>query len=268
MNEGAFDPPADRPIFRAAEALITIGSAGAVFVAIAIAIRYWRTAGSAVPFFLLVGAGIAIMNEPLVDILGKCFHNGAARWRIFELFGRPIPAWGLFGYVIVYGVTAWCILTTMRQGAGRASFWTVIGAMCLIQVAMEMVILPTNLYYYFGYQPWSFFGMPLFWLAINFAGTTLTAAVLTVTWRYWTGYRQVLVLLLPAATQVLGSYFIGLPVFAALHSDAPNFMIWFAGGLSLALALVVIDILGTISRRSIRLASTADSPSGGLAHPD
>ncbi|EHB56468.1 hypothetical protein MycrhDRAFT_3662 [Mycolicibacterium rhodesiae JS60] len=122
---------------------------------------------------------------------------------------------------------------------------------------MEMVILPTNLYYYFGYQPWSFRGMPLFWLAINFAGTTLTAAVLAVTWHYWTGYRQALVLLLPATTQILGSYFVGLPVFAALHSDAPHFMIWLGGGLSIVLGLAAIDIVGAVSRRSIRSASTS-----------
>ena len=251
-----FSPP-DLPLSHTAEALVTIGSGIAVVAAFAVAIRYWRTAGSAVPIFLLIGAGIATVNEPLVDLLGNCFHNGAAQWRLFELFDRPIPIWGLFGYVIVYGVTAWFILSAMQRGASRLQFWLVLGAMMLIQVAMEMVILPTNLYYYYGYQPWSFFGMPMYWLALNFAGTVLTAAVLSLTWHHLIGRRQAWVLLLPMATQIVGSYFIGLPVFASLHSGGPAVVLWVGGAVTIALAAVAVDFLAAFVRSRVPAPSLA-----------
>lgn len=255
-SAGAFYSPPDLPMhFPAAEALITLAAAAAAVVAFAVAFRLWRTSRSAVPVFLLIGAGIATINEPLVDLLGKCYHNGNAQWRLFELFERPIPAWGLFGYIIVYGVTAWCILAAMQHGAGRTQLWIVVGAMCLVQVAMEMVILPTNLYYYYDYQPWSFFGMPLHWLAINFSGTVLTASVLAFASPYLTGRRQALVVLLPMTTQIVGSYFVGFPVFAVLHSSQQAVGQWIGGAVTIILAIIVIDLAGLLVRK--HLASEA-----------
>jgi len=196
------------------------------------------------------------VNEPLVDLLGKCYHKGDGQWRVFELFNRPMPLWGLFGYVVIYGVTAWFLLAAMQRGANRRRLWEVLAAMCAIQVAAEMIILPTNMYYYYDYQPWTFRGMPLHWLAINFSGTFLTATVLALTGPYLVGRRQALVLLLPMGTQVLGSYFVGLPVFAALHAGGPKLVPWLGGAVTICLAVLMIDVLARlVTSQSPRLES-------------
>ena len=248
-NETAFYTPPELPVSQSAEVLITAGSGLAVVVAFVVAIRYWRVSRSAIPLFLLVGAGLALINEPFVDLLGKCYMNGAAGPTIFEIFGRPMALWCLFAYIIIYGVVAWVIVTVIKRGASRTQVWGVLGALLLVQVAMEMVILPTGLYFYYGYQPWAFFDMPMHWLAINFSGTFLSATVLVLAEPYLTGRRQMLVLLLPMVTQVVCSYFVGLPVFASLHSGGGPVVMWIGGAATIVIALIIIELLNRLVQR-------------------
>ncbi len=261
QGDSRFYAPPDLPIAPNAELLITLGSAIGALAAFIVAVRFWRKTGSLIPLALLIGAGLAVINEPFVDLLGKCYHNATAQFGLFEIFQRPIPLWGLFGYVIIYGVIAWCIAAGMRRGLRQSRLWLIIIALCLLQVAMEMVILPTNLYYYYDYQPWSFFGMPMHWLALNFSGTVLTAGVLALAWPYLTGRRQALVFVLPMATQTLCSYLIGLPLFVALHSEAGPAAMWFGATVTIVLAVVFISCVArNVERGMKREASTFKTP--------
>lgn len=251
QGDGRFYAPSDLRIAPHAELVITIASGIAVIAALVVAVRYWRTNGSAIPMALLVGAAVAVVNEPLVDLLGKCYHNATAQYRLFEIFGRPIPLWGMFGYVTIYGVIAWCIAAAMRHGVRQSRLWLIIVALCLVQVVMEMVILPTNLYYYYDYQPWSFFGMPMHWLALNFSGTVLTASLIALAWPYLTGWRQLLIIPLPMTTQALCSYLIGLPVFVALHSTHGAVVKWLGGAVTIALTIAFISVVSRVVRRGV-----------------
>lgn len=234
------------------------------------AVRQWRRTGSPRGLVLLAGGGIALLNEPLDDILGLVHHPRPGQDVVFETMG-PIPHWGLPTYIIFFGGIAYVLLLELRRliFTPRA-FWIGIAVTFVADLLIELPLLHFRLYTYFGYGqvPMSIGGFPLYWLFINTTGPILCAAILFAAPGYFTGWRAALVLFLPLVTDAGCSAAVGLPVYNALHvPDAPAWMTWVGAFISCAIGLAILDALARwIYAHTLKMQQTAD-PTPSLAGP-
>ncbi|MBB3606105.1 hypothetical protein FHT40_005794 [Mycolicibacterium sp. BK556] len=210
------------------------------------AVREWRRTGSPLALILLAGGGIALLNEPLDDILGLVHHPRPGQHVIFETMG-PIPHWGLPTYIIFFGGIAYVLLAELRKlKFTPKAFWTGIAITFVADLLIEVPLLHFRLYTYFAYGdvPMSIGGFPLYWLFINTTGPILTAAILFAAPNYFRGWRAPLVIFLPLVTDTACSAAVGLPVYNALHTPgAPAWVTWGGALASCAIGMVLLDAM-------------------------
>lgn len=210
------------------------------------AAREWRRTGSALAMTLLVGGGLALLNEPVDDILGLVHHPRPGQHILFETMG-PIPHWGLPTYIIFFGGISYVLLVELRKLTFTPkAFWIGIAITFVLDLLIELPLLYFRLYTYFGYGdvPMSVGGFPLYWLFINTTGPILCAAILFAAPQYFRGWRAPLVVFLPLVTDTACSVAVGLPVYNALHTPgAPAWATWGGAIASCAIGLVILDAL-------------------------
>lgn len=210
------------------------------------AVREWRRTGSPLCFVMLTGGGVALLNEPLDDLLGLVHHPREGQHVVFETMG-PIPHWGLPTYIIFFGGLSYVLLIELQKLTFTPKmFWLGIGITFVLDCAIELPLLHYDLYTYFAYDdvPMTIGGFPLYWLLINTTGPILCAAILFAASDYFRGWRAPLVVILPLVTDSACSAAVGLPVYNALHKpDAGDGLLWLGALASCAIGLLILDAL-------------------------
>ena len=205
------------------------------------AVWHWRRSGRATGLLLLVGGLFCSLNEALVDLLGHCYfpkdHNIA-----YTAYGFSVPWWVVTAYVAYFGGLTWLNSEYLRTGPTRRRMWTIIGAVFVLNLILEMPPLANKVYLYYGEQPFMVGGFPLNWLVINALGSLLAAALVARFATFFTGPRQLLLLAVPYATYFM-SWVAHLPLFTTLNADVPSPVRWLAAAVSAALGLIAMDAL-------------------------
>jgi hypothetical protein len=215
---------------------------------------------------LLAGGALAYFNEPVDDILGLVWHPRIHQDTVLNTIG-PIPMWGLPTYIIFFGGIPWLLLRELRRHRFTLkAFWIGVALTFAADLAIELPLLQTNLYSYWGYvtPPLTIARFPLYWLLINTTGPIFCAAILFAVPQYFTGWRRVLLVLVPVVADASCSIAVGLPVYTTLHAPHVGEAVRWAGALlSIGIGLVILDAL---SRWILaRTATYATSPaSSGL----
>ncbi|HEY1970024.1 MAG TPA: hypothetical protein VGH89_18870 [Pseudonocardia sp.] len=215
------------------------------------ALWHWRRSGRPTGLLLLVGGLFCSLNEALVDLLGHCFFPkdyGLA----YTAYGYSVPWWVVTAYVAYFGGLTWLTSEFLRTGPTRRRVWTIIGAVWVLNLILEMPPLANKVYVYYGDQPFMVGGFPLNWLVINALGSLVAAVLVFRLSRWFTGARQALLVLVPYATY-FASWVCHLPLFGTLNADVPSSVRWVAAAVSALLALAAIDgliRLGVAGRRS------------------
>ena len=124
---------------------------------------------------------------------------------------------------------------------------------------MEIPLLQSKLYVYYGDQPFLVGGFPLSQLVFNAFGSLLGAVVITRLAWYFTGARRLLLLVVPFVT-FMSSWAVGMPLFLILGTDAAHGVRMLAAAVSAALGLLGIDVLIRFGTGQSRL-----SPPNALA---
>ena len=234
------------------------------------AVREWRRTGSPLALALLAGGGIALLNEPLDDILGLVHHPRPGQHVLFETMG-PVPHWGLPTYIIFFGGISYVLLVELRKlSFTPRAFWTGIAITFVAHLLIELPLLPLRVYTYFDYGevPMAIGGFPLYWLFINTTGPILCAAILFAAPQYFRGWRAPLVVFLPLVTDTACSAAVGLPVYSALHTPgAPAWVTWAGAIASCAIGLVILDGLARwiyAHTRQLQSQRTVSEPAAEL----
>jgi hypothetical protein len=231
---------------------------GAVVAAMALgAIWHWRRSGRSTGLLLLVGGLLCSLNEALVDLLGHCFFPKDSRIA-YTAYGYSVPWWVVTAYVGFFGGLTWLNSEYLRTGPTRRRMWTAIGAVGVLNLILEMPILASGVYLYYGDQPFMVGGFPLNWLVINSLGSLFASVVVARFSAFFTGLRQVLLLAVPYATYSM-SWVVHMPLFGTLNAEVSSPVRWVAAAVSAVLGLVVMDAL-------IRLGTARRSPAA--AAPD
>jgi hypothetical protein len=248
-----------------AETVVTVILAAVVAAMVLAALYSWRRTGS--PAFLLVLAGgyVCSFNEALVDVLGHCYYPADAN-NVYTAFDRGVPLWVVLAYVAFFGGLPYLLVMWLRNGATRRSVWLAVAAFWALDTVMEMPTLASRVYLYYGPQPFVVGGFPLIWLVINGLGALLGAVVITRLSWFFTGARQLLLILVPFATD-MASWVVAMPHFAILNSNAPGAVRTAAAIVTTVLGLIAIDVLIRIGTGQWRLLPPNDQPQRPAAQP-
>lgn len=255
-------PPWDMTTPTTPQTIITAVLAVAVAGFVVAALVSWYRSKRPTFLLLLAGGYICSFNEPLIDFLCHCFFP-ADGWVGHTVFHRSIPVWVILAYVVFYGGLTYVLSAAFKSGVTRRALWICIGIWGVLNLAMEIPLLQSNLYLYYGDQPFVVGGFPLSQLVFNAFGSLLGAAVTTrLSWLF-TGARRLLLLLVPFVT-FMSSWVVGMPLFLVLGTDAPHGVRMLAAAVSMTLGLFGIDTLIRLGTGQFRLlppvAATPDSP--------
>ncbi|MCX2930011.1 hypothetical protein ORI20_06990 [Mycobacterium sp. CVI_P3] len=208
---------------------------------------------SATLILLLIGGAISYLNEPIDDVLGLVWHPEAGQWTAIDTFSR-VPLWGLGIYIVFFGGMPYLILQNLRRGMSRAQLWRWVGMLVIIDIAVELPVLASGIYQYFGDAPMQVGGFPVYWIFINAVGPLGLAVLLLAAEDRFTGWRMLYLPLLPMVCNAASSVAVGWPIYSALNAQAGPVVTWGAAFLTIAIGLSVLDILITTAARiSVRL---------------
>lgn len=227
-----------------AYATAAVWGVAAVFIAVCL-YQAWKTK-SPLALLLLAGGAICYLSEPMVDVLALCWHPRPNQWVAVQTFG-PVPLWGLGIYLIFFGAMPYLLLLAAQRGISRKAFWAGVLAFFVADIACELPIIHYGLYAYYGDPPYLFMGLPLYWLFINTIGPLLAVALLLRAPRFFSGWRQILILLLPMTTDIAGSVSSGWPIMSALNTPGASAELkWAAATLTTLIGLAIMDGLSRL----------------------
>jgi hypothetical protein len=244
-------PPWDITTPATPQKIITIALAVVVAGFVITALVSWYRTKRPTFLLLLVGGYICSFNEPLIDFLCHCFFP-ADGWVGHTVFHRSIPIWVILAYIVFYGGLTYLLSTAFKIGVTRRTLWIGIGIWAALNLAMEIPLLQSNLYVYYGDQPFLVGGFPLSQLVFNAFGSLLGAVVITRLSWFFTGARRLFLLLVPFVT-FMSSWVVGMPLFLVLGTDAPHGVRMWAAAVSMALGLFGIDTLIRLGTGQFRL---------------
>lgn len=240
----------------------------AVLVAAYLALVSWRRERDAVPALCLVGGGLCVFLEPVLDLLGQCWYPAHGQQAtVLDTLGRPIPWWALLGYVMYMGGCTLAVERAVRTH-GPGIVWRLLPAIAAFELIFEYWAIHTGTYLYYGRQPLVLFDFPLWWAFVN-TSVPLVAGLLVARCRPLLRGRAALSLLLILPTlDAAENFSSSWPTWNVNGSDAPMVVVQAAGLLTCALALGTIHFAVKLHHRSehwVQLApATPTSDSHGV----
>lgn len=249
--------PVDLVMPATPQLVVTVGVGVLVVVAVVLAVADGVRRRSPTYPALLLGAGLAVVNEPVLNMLGGLWHPRIGQWTLFETFDRPMSVWAAGGYLLYFGATPAVISVILRSRATRQRFYATVAVIFAADLAIELPIVGSGVYVYYGYQPYTLFGiLPAEWLFINGLAVGGTAMVLHHLPGLYSGRRWPVLIVLPWVTQYAG-WSVGIPFFAAYNSDLAHPLKWLAATVTMVLGVAAFVALG---RTLPAAATTAPDP--------
>lgn len=212
-------PPLDAVTPHDAQLAVTVVTGAIVAAMFVYALVVWGRRRTPVPLLLLSGATLCAINEVPLDLLGQIYFPRHEAYEAYEAYGRVIPWWVVFAYTIFFGMLSVAMLAWLQRGVTLGRVWTGVGVICLCNALLEVTVLSTDVYFYFGYQPLRIGDFPAVWLAINSLGVLTICVVVRTFAAYFVGRRVMLLVLVPPLCQIFGAWF-GTPHYLVLNSDA------------------------------------------------
>ena len=230
-----------------AHAVIFAIVATALAAILVTAVVVWRRTGKPTMLLLTLGGGICCLNESLVDLLGHCYFPTHGGIMGLTLFGRTVPVWVEITYAIFFGTFPFLLSELLKRGTSRKAMWGAIVAFWVANSVLEVPLLSTHLYVYYGEQPFKVARFPMEWLTINVLGAFLAAVIAARGATFFRGRRQLWLLLVPLASY-FASWIVDMPAFWAINSHAATGAKYIGVGAALILGVLAIDALIQVGR--------------------
>lgn len=216
------------------------------------ALRSLRKTGSPLPLLILIGGGLCMFIEPIVDVMGLCWFWRDGQFVLFEAFGRPIPTWMLPTYIFYVGGQALYTWQRLEKGETMAGVFKLYAIYAVINVLLEEPPLHMGLYAYYGAQPFKAVLLPLWWAIPNAAMPIVLGALIYRLRPALTGWKMLLVVPMMPMGDALTNAAVGWPVWTALNSSDDLVVTTIAALMTLGLGLVLMW--------AIAVAVATDSP--------
>jgi hypothetical protein len=216
------------------------------------------------PIFLacLIGGWIAVLWEPIVDVLGQCWlPSRGQHWEAFTLLNRHIPLMMPFVYSWFVGGQGYLFYRIFDRGISRRQLFQLYGLVVLVNIALESPGIAANVYTYYGKQPMNLWGFPLWWGIINplmpmIAGTAIYKLKPLLT----TPQLVLAIIAIIPCADGAANAIVGWPVIAALNTDVGYAGTWVASFVTLGLGLSVAWIVSLLVARPDTVAAPVAEP--------
>ena len=177
---------------------------------------------SPILLFCLIGSLGCNLSEPIWDALAnlRFTENTATAWTQFPQLEQPIyyPVWAMLVYTGFGGVACFAFYKAFATRSWRIFVGALIGQ-AVFNIVLEGFVI-TELYDYYGSQPWRIGSdFPLWWVPVNY-GEMLAGFLLYFAIRHWGAVKGSLF-----AIPLVGSSFsawelwAGWPTYAAINLD-------------------------------------------------
>lgn len=239
------------------------------------AVRDWRKRGQPLLLAVVVAAVVTNLDEGIADHLGLVWYTDVDQATWYRSF-VPMPLFMLPAYIVFFAGLCTVVLRFIEANRTRRTFLLLAGVCWAVNLAIEIPLLTTGVYTYYGAdQPLSVGGFPLYWLVLNATGPLVAATVIHRLRGFLTGPRLLLVIpLLPMCYAAVMNA-AGFPIFNALHSAAPGWLVEVAGLVTIVLGLSIWCLVMELTcsdgrfRDTYRgLPRTADGPAGERPDPE
>ncbi len=164
-------PPIDFPVAEGALRVALFAAALVLGLSVVWAVRNWRVSGSPLHLLCLAGGLVCSFDEAIVDILGKCWFPPEAI--AYTAYGRDVPWWVVCCYGIFFGNLPYLFARAFQKGITKRFFWQCIAGGFAFNALIEMPVLSADVYTYYGNQPFSVGGFPLWWMFVNTGGAAV-----------------------------------------------------------------------------------------------
>jgi len=234
--------PIDAATPHTAQLVVTAVTGTLVFLSLCYALVVWKRRGTPLYLLILLGGCVAILTEPALDLISQIYFPRNGSWTVFEAYGRPMPVWAVFSYTVFFGTQTFAILEVLRRGITRAKFWLGVAGVWIFNIALEVTVLRTHIYFYFGYQPLRIGDFPAVWLTLISVGVVLAVAIFLRFRDFFTGPRALIAVAVVPVCQV-AALWLGTPHFLLLNSDQSHAAKTLASAVSVIAGLVVLDAI-------------------------
>jgi len=140
-------------------------------LALVYCVRVARRERSPWPLYTYVGAALAMVYEPLTDLLGHCIYATTGQHTLFTLLGRHMPVMVLFLYLTYFPFGITFFVQRFDRGVTKAQLWRYYVIGVVIAACFEPVIANKHFgltwWFYYGHQPLDFTGLPMWWWFVN-----------------------------------------------------------------------------------------------------
>jgi hypothetical protein len=135
----------------------------------------------------------------------------------------------------------------LEAPAPRRRFWQVVTVIWVVNLAIEVPVLGSGLYVYYGVQPFKLLGFPLYWLAVNSLGVG-SIAILLYRFRSFLsrGRGYLAALVLPFTAQLAAVGLAGLPVFSTYNTGLSAPWKWIGAAATIVIGVVALRALSTL----------------------
>jgi hypothetical protein len=244
-------PPVDMvvtPHDAAVASFVFLTASLLVLGALVYALRDWLKTKSPLLVLIILGGAVTNVMEPLVDILGACWHPIINQNRLFDIMGHPMPVWLLPTYAAYFGVLPMCMVISFRKGISSRAMW----AWFLVPVVADIIleeglfgISGGHLYAYYGNQPLRLGDFPIWWPPANAIGVYVAAIALCLSAPHLRGWRLALVPLFTPLLYCGAGSIAGFPSFVVINSNFSN-LVTQLGGVATFLLAGGITYVGTV----------------------
>jgi len=134
---------------------------------VAFSLREARRSHDLVPIFLLAGAAIAILYEPLGDALVLAFYPVRHQTGWISMFGHQVPLFIEILYFWYFCPFVLLFMRLARRGFTVRGWWALWGGTYLFCAAFEVLGLHLKTWLYYGPQPLVVLRLPL-WVPFTY----------------------------------------------------------------------------------------------------
>jgi hypothetical protein len=248
-----------------AEIAFTLIGAVPLIVAVVIAARHIRGGQGPLLLFCLIGGAFASLFEPFVDVMGLVYLTESGSIGTFTLLDRTMPLFVPLMYPWYIGGLAYLTCRRFERGITTKGVFQLWGVFILVNFALELPGLLTDVYTYYGKQPFDIWGHPLWWGCANaFTALAAGAMVFGVKRFLGTGWGLAGVIPLIFVSEGLSNAGAGWPMYATLGNDGLGYA-WTYGAAVVTVGLIAygVWIISLVATR----AGVGGGPGTGAATP-
>jgi hypothetical protein len=218
------------------------------------------------PLYVFLGAGCAVLLEPIGDIFTQVVYPQVDQISAFSAWGREIPLWMIPNYLFFFCIPVLLLMRFLiRPGMRSRTWWLTYFSLAAFVAVFEMPGINARSWKYYGDPQLLNVNTYPVWVGFNNAQCLVSTAVAVYLLRRTIihGTRSILLIalvpLIIAATHIAPS----LPVATATHSTASSLWMNVAAVVTIALNVMMVWVGLMLIRSAETIRMRAFSESGG-----